>query len=140
MTTTNIGKAKKTLFACKVCKYETRNSNFLKSHKRLVHGPKAGASDVLSCTECGFEATQIIHLENHINAGHLNEKRFACTSCDFQSFFSQSVKSHIISKHKGSTAAQRKTLECSIVNWISSTANVLLCGKKKRNIIEEKRR
>ena len=106
-------KSKKTLFACKVCKYETRNSNFLKRHKKLVHGPKAEASDVLSCTECGFEATRIIHLENHINAEHLNEKRFACTSCDFQSFFSQSVKSHIISKHKGSTAAQRKTLECS---------------------------
>ena len=104
---------KKTLFACKVCKYETRNSRFLKSHKKLVHGPKARASGVLSCTDCGFEATRIIHLENHINADHLNEKRFACTSCNFQSFFSNRVKSHIILNHQGSTEAQMKTLECS---------------------------
>ena len=78
-------KAKKTLSACKSCKYETKNRNFLKSHRRLAHGPEAKASDVLCCTECEFEATKVKLLENHINAEHLNEKRFSCNSCDFQS-------------------------------------------------------
>ena len=85
----------------------------MKSHRRLVHGPEAKASDVLCCTECEFEATKVKLLENHINAEHLNEKRFSCNSCDFQSFYAKRVKSHIFYKHKGSTTAQMKTLECT---------------------------
>ena len=106
-------RAKKTLYACNSCKYETKKSNFLKSHRRVVHGPEAMASSVLCCTDCEFEATKVKHLENHINAEHLNEKRFSCNSCDFQSFYAMRVKSHIFLKHKGSATAQMKTLECS---------------------------
>ena len=106
-------KERKTLFVCKICEYETKNRGFLKNHRRLVHGDKSVASKVLKCADCEFEATNVKHLENHINSEHLNEKRFSCNLCDFQSFYSQSVKSHISYKHKGSTTAQMKTLECS---------------------------
>ena len=104
---------KKTLFVCKVCKYETKNRAFLKNHRRLVHGDKSVASKVLKCADCEFEAAKLKRLENHINSEHLNEKRFSCNSCDFQSFYANRVKSHILLKHKGSANAQMKTLECS---------------------------
>ena len=68
---------------------------------------------MLKCADCEFEVSKVKHLENHINAEHLNEKRFSCNLCDFQSFYSQRVKSHILFEHEGSTKAQMKTLECS---------------------------
>ena len=54
---------KKTLFVCKIFKYETKNRAFLKNHRRLVHGDKSVASKVLKCADCEFEATNVKHLE-----------------------------------------------------------------------------
>ena len=90
------------------CKFETKNLRYLSGHIKLMHGPNADVSNVLTCTICEFETEKNQSLQHHINAQHLNQKRFSCNSCDFKSYYKQHVQTHIISKHKGSRSAEMK--------------------------------
>ena len=80
-----------------------------------MHGENADVSNVLSCTSCEFETRKSQCLRNHINAQHLNQKRYSCPSCDFKSYHTQSVEVHIRSRHKESNPVNMtKTTELQV--------------------------
>ena len=112
---------------CRLCEYTTKKISHFKRHTKLMHGPNAEASNILSCKSCEFETKKTQLLKNHINAHHLNEKRFSCNSCDFQSFYSQAVKNHIISKHKGSKLAKITKIGCP--DTVFAEGNDIMCSK-----------
>ena len=82
-------------------------------HTKLMHGPNADVTNVLTCKTCEFETMKSNSLKHHINAQHLNQKRFSCNLCDFKSYYAQHVETHIKSRHKESKQAKLTKMDCS---------------------------
>ena len=98
---------------CISCEFETKRKPYMTRHTKLMHGPNADVTNVLTCKTCEFETMKSNSLKDHINAQHLNQKRFSCNLCDFKSYYAQHVETHIKSRHKESKQAKLTKMDCS---------------------------
>ena len=87
---------------CPDCHFKSKNRFYLKKHMKLMHGQNTDPMDILTCSNCEFETMTLKYMENHKSERHLNEKRYNCSECDFQSFYRHTIRSHMKTNHRDS--------------------------------------
>ena len=75
-----------------MCPFSCNHNNNMRKHEKSQHK--------IPCAHCEHKAKNDEHLKRHVDAVHLNLKRFVCNSCDYKSYFENSVMIHIKSQHK----------------------------------------
>ena len=118
-----------TIFRCTACDFETKVRTYLSLHTKLLHGPNAEPSKVLTCTQCEYETKKIMCMTRHKNAQHANEKRFSCNLCGFKSFYKHHVKQHVKHNHKETKGTGVQKLKCPACRKDTSHIKCTL-GKK----------
>ena len=93
------------IYKCKMCPFSCNHNNNMRKHEKSQHK--------IPCTHCEHKAKNDEHLKRHVDAVHLNLKGFACNSCDYKSYFENSVMIHIKSQHKDLNSAKSQKIDCS---------------------------
>ena len=96
---------------CTSCNYITSTTIYFKKHMKLSHSPDSDLSKVITCPECEFQTLSPSLAEKHNRSKHLQENKYYCDMCGFQSLYRHHIRQHI-GRHKG-TNARVKSNHCT---------------------------
>ena len=98
-------------------------TNYIRIHKKVVHGTNADPSKIVRCATCKFETLKQVNLRIHMNHKHRasHEKRkaldIAPTKCKFCVFVSSK---RALVDHMKSTHPQEALFECDACSYKSN--------------------
>ncbi|CAG9769970.1 unnamed protein product [Ceutorhynchus assimilis] len=95
------------IFGCKLCKFITKNDDYLKNHVKLKHSETDERP--FPCDTCSYKGRTKRELVRHYDRMHNKEKMrvYRCELCDFNSIYKKNMEFHVLHMHKNSEGFQK---------------------------------